>query len=60
MSKIPPELLREVLSDIEEELGFPNEYAVPIQEIFDRLVAKGWDPEDEEGWDPEDEEPTRH
>jgi hypothetical protein len=44
MNDIPPELLAEVLREIEEERGFPDKYTVPIKELFDRLVAKGWQP----------------
>ena len=45
MNDIPPELLAEVLREIEEEQGFSDKYAVPIKELFERLVAKGWRPD---------------
>jgi hypothetical protein len=45
MSDIPPELLAEVLREVEEELGCPDKYAVPIEDLFERLVAKGWRPD---------------
>lgn len=44
MNDIPPGLLAEVLREIEEEQGCPDKYAVPIDELFERLVAKGWRP----------------
>jgi hypothetical protein len=44
MNDIPPELLAEVLSEVEEELGCSDKYSVPIEELFKRLVEKGWNP----------------
>lgn len=44
MNDIPPALLAEVLREVEEDLGHPDKYAVPIKELFERLVAKGWRP----------------
>lgn len=41
MNDIPPELLAEVLREVAEEQGNPDEYAVPIEELLERLVAKG-------------------
>ena len=34
MNDIPPELLAEVLREVEEEQGCPDKYAVPIEELF--------------------------
>lgn len=45
MNDIPPKLLAEVLREIEEEQGCPDKYAVSIEELFERLVAKGWRPD---------------
>ncbi len=45
MNDIPPELLAEVLREVEEEKGCPDEYTVPIEELFERLMAKGWRPD---------------
>jgi hypothetical protein len=45
MNDIPPELLAEVLREIEEEQGCPDEYTVPIEELFQRLMEKGWRPD---------------
>lgn len=45
MNDIPPELLAEVLREVEEEQDFPEKYAVPIEELFERLMAKGWRPD---------------
>lgn len=45
MSDIPPELLAEVLREVEEEQGYPDKYAVSIEELFKRLIAKGWRPD---------------
>ena len=45
MNDIPSELLAEVLREVEEEQGCPDKYAVPIEELFERLVAKGWRPD---------------
>jgi hypothetical protein len=44
MNDIPPELLAKVLREVEEEKGCPDKYAVPIEELFERLMAKGWQP----------------
>ncbi len=44
MNDIPPELLAEVLREVEEEQGCPDRYAVPVEELFERLMAKGWQP----------------
>jgi hypothetical protein len=44
MSDIPPDLLAEVLREVEAELGHPDKYSVPIDELLERLVAKGWQP----------------
>ena len=44
MNDIPPELLAEVLREVEEEQGYPDKYAVPIEELFERLMEKGWRP----------------
>ena len=45
MNDIPPELLAEVLREVEEELGCPDRYDVPIEELLERLMAKGWRPD---------------
>jgi hypothetical protein len=45
VNDIPPELLAEVLREVEEEKGCPDEYTVPIEELFERLMAKGWRPD---------------
>jgi hypothetical protein len=45
MNEIPPELLAEVLREVEEEKGSPDQYSVPIEELFERLIAKGWRPD---------------
>lgn len=45
MSDIPPGLLAEVLADVERELGEPESYSVPIDELFLRLIAKGYVPD---------------
>ena len=45
MSDIPPDLLAEVLREVEEEQGHPDKYTVPIDELLERLVAKGWRPD---------------
>lgn len=45
MNDIPPELLAEVMREIEEELGKPDKYSVPIEELFERLIEKGYQPE---------------
>ena len=45
MNDIPPELLAEVLREVEEEQGHPDKYAVPIAELLERLVEKGWRPD---------------
>jgi hypothetical protein len=37
MNDIPYEMLAEVLGEIEEELGHPDEYAVPIDELLGTL-----------------------
>lgn len=47
MSDIPPGLLAEVLADVERELGEPGSYSVPIDELFWRLIAKGYRPDPE-------------
>ena len=47
MSDIPPGLLAEVLADVERELGEPESYSVPIDELFWRLIAKGYRPDPE-------------
>lgn len=44
MNDIPPELLAEVLREVEEEQACSDRYAVPIEELFERLLAKGWQP----------------
>lgn len=44
MSDIPPDLLAEVLREVEEEQGHPDKYTVPIDELLERL-AKGWRPD---------------
>jgi hypothetical protein len=41
----PPGLLAEVLREVEEELGHPDKYTVPIEELFERLLEKGWRPD---------------
>ena len=45
MSDIPPDLLAEVLREVEEEQGHPDKYTVPIDELLERLVATGWRPD---------------
>ena len=45
MSDIPPDLLAEVLREVEEEQGHPDKYTVTIDELLERLVAKGWRPD---------------
>lgn len=45
MNDIPPELLAEVLREVEEEREDPDKYSVPIEELFERLIAKGWKPD---------------
>lgn len=45
MNNIPPELLAEVLREVNEEQGGPEKYDVPVQELFERLLAKGWRPD---------------
>ncbi len=45
MNDIPPELLSEVLHEVEKEQGCPDKYAVPIKELLERLVEKGWRPD---------------
>lgn len=44
MNDIPPDLLAEVLREVEREQGCPDKYSVAIEELFARLVAKGWQP----------------
>jgi hypothetical protein len=39
MNDIPPDLLAEVLREVEEEQGHPDKYTVPIDELLERLVA---------------------
>jgi hypothetical protein len=46
MNDIPPEMLAEVLREIEAERGDPNEYSVPMVELLKRLIAKGWQPKE--------------
>ena len=38
MSDIPPDLLAEVLREVEEEQGHPDKYTVPIDELLERLM----------------------
>lgn len=45
MNDIPPELLAEVLREVEEEQGHPDKYTVSINELLERLLAKGWRPD---------------
>lgn len=45
MNNIPPELLAEVLREFNEEQGGPEKYDVPVEELFERLLAKGWRPD---------------
>lgn len=45
MNDIPPELLAEVLREVNEEQGGQEKYEVPVEELFERLVAKGWQPD---------------
>lgn len=45
MDDIPIELLAEVMDEIEEELGKPDEYSVSIEELLERLIEKGYRPE---------------
>lgn len=45
MNDIPPEMLADVLHEIEEEKDFPDKYSVSIQEIYARLIEKGYCPE---------------
>ena len=40
-------MLAEVLADVEHELGKPERYSVPIDELFWRLIAKGYEPDPE-------------
>jgi hypothetical protein len=47
MNDIPAELLAEVLREVAEEQGQPEKYDVPIEDLFDRLVAKGWRPDEQ-------------
>lgn len=44
---ISPSMLAEVLADVERELGEPERYSVPIDELFWRLIAKGYRPDPE-------------
>ena len=45
MNDIPPKLLAKVLREVEQEQGCSDKYAVPIEELFERLVAKRWRPD---------------
>ena len=42
MNNIPPELLAEVLREVEDEKGCPDKYDVSIEDLFERLIAKNW------------------
>jgi hypothetical protein len=44
MRDIPPPMLMEVLAEIEAEQGHPEKYSVPIEEVFTRLLEKGYLP----------------
>jgi hypothetical protein len=45
MNDIPPELLAEVLREVNEVQGCPEKYEVSVEELFERLLAKGWQPD---------------
>jgi hypothetical protein len=44
MNAMSPEMLAEVLREIEAEKGHPDKYSVPIEELFRRLIEKGYRP----------------
>lgn len=48
MSEIDPTMLAEVLAEIEAEQGDQEKYTVPLEELFWRLVEKGYEPSPED------------
>lgn len=44
---ISPAMLAEVLADVERDMGEPESYSVPIDELFWRLITKGYRPDPE-------------
>jgi hypothetical protein len=44
MNEIDPEMLAQVLAEVEAEKGNPENYTVHIFELLGRLVQKGYEP----------------
>lgn len=42
MNDIPPDMLFEVVREIVEDRGPQDQYDVSLEELLDRLMAKGW------------------
>ena len=48
MKDIDPQMLLEVLDEVEAEKDHPEKYSVHIMELLERLRAKGYKPDDDD------------
>jgi hypothetical protein len=47
MNDIDPQMLLDVLDEVQAEKGYPEKYSVHVFEVFARLAVKGYRPYDD-------------